>query len=308
MQRYRDAMRVLISWGSKMGGTEGIARSVGAVLSDAGHSVTLLPAAKVKDVAQYEAAIIGGALYAFRWHNDAARLVRRNVSALRRMPVWLFSSGPLDDSADKKELAPVTQVGVLAERIGAQAHVTFGGRLPADAKGFPASAMAKTRAGDWRNPERIRGWGLELSRALPRARPRPSREPAGHSVWRVLAHGAVGWGLCAAIGIVLLKANALWLELLTAPLVFVAIAWHYFKKRGAREALPIAFAFTALCLGLNVGLVLVFMLSSKVMLASTAAAWVPPVLVFLTTWATGALCARLIGNTMKPPGGALSAH
>jgi menaquinone-dependent protoporphyrinogen oxidase len=44
--------------------------------------------------------------------------------------------------------------------------VTFGGRLPADAKGFPASAMAKTHAGDWRDPERIRGWAAEVAMEL----------------------------------------------------------------------------------------------------------------------------------------------
>ena len=31
----------------------------------------------------------------------------------------------------------------MMEKVGAKGHVTFGGRLPADAKGFPASAMAK---------------------------------------------------------------------------------------------------------------------------------------------------------------------
>ena len=53
-----------------------------------------------------------------------------------------------------------------AWRIGAHGHVTFGGRLPADAKGFPASAMAKTHAGDWRDPERIRGWAAEVAMEL----------------------------------------------------------------------------------------------------------------------------------------------
>jgi menaquinone-dependent protoporphyrinogen oxidase len=57
----------------------------------------------------------------------------------------------------------VPQVQELLERIGARGHVTFGGRLPADAKGFPASAMAKTRAGDWRDPERIRGWAADVA-------------------------------------------------------------------------------------------------------------------------------------------------
>lgn len=51
-------------------------------------------------------------------------------------------------------------------RIGARGHVTFGGRLAADAKGFPASAMAKTRAGDRRDPEQVRHWVGAVGDAL----------------------------------------------------------------------------------------------------------------------------------------------
>jgi menaquinone-dependent protoporphyrinogen oxidase len=36
--------------------------------------------------------------------------------------------------------------------------VTFGGRLGPAARGFPAAAIAKTRAGDFRNPERVHAW------------------------------------------------------------------------------------------------------------------------------------------------------
>lgn len=50
--------------------------------------------------------------------------------------------------------------------VGARGEVTFGGFLAADAKGFPASAMAKNNAGDWRNPERIRAWVAEVHEEL----------------------------------------------------------------------------------------------------------------------------------------------
>lgn len=49
---------------------------------------------------------------------------------------------------------------------GARGHVTFGGRLAPDAKGFPASAMAKTNAGDWRDPEHVRGWVAAVAKEL----------------------------------------------------------------------------------------------------------------------------------------------
>lgn len=105
-----------------------------------------------------DAVIVAGALYANRWHSDAWRFVRRNAEALRGLPVWLVSSGPLDDSAERHDLAPTKQVRKWADAVGARGHVTFGGRLASDAKGFPASAMAKTNAGDWRDRAHVQRW------------------------------------------------------------------------------------------------------------------------------------------------------
>ena len=151
-------MRVLVAYGSKMGGTAGIAELVGNALTDAGFQVEVRPAPEVADLGPYDAVIIGGAIYTGHWHRQARRFVKRHSGALRERPVWLFTSGPLDGSA-AEEIPPVPQMQELVERIGAHGHVTFSGRLPADAKWFPASAMAKTHAGDWRDPRADPGLG-----------------------------------------------------------------------------------------------------------------------------------------------------
>jgi menaquinone-dependent protoporphyrinogen oxidase len=93
-----------------------------------------------------------------RWHATARSFVHRNIDALREMPVWLFSSGPLDDSARAGDIAPVPGVQELARQIEARGHMTFGGRLAPDAKGFIAKRMAKKYAGDWRDPQHVREW------------------------------------------------------------------------------------------------------------------------------------------------------
>ena len=158
-------MRVLVAYGSKMGGTAGIAELVGDALTDAGFQADVRPVAEVSRLDRYDAVVIGGALYTGHWHRQARRFVRRHTDTLRERPVWLFSSGPLNGSA-VEEIPPVPQVEELARTIGARGHVTFGGRLPADAKGFPASAMARTHTGDWRDPERIRGWAADVAMEL----------------------------------------------------------------------------------------------------------------------------------------------
>ena len=292
--------RVLVAWGSERGGTEGIARIVADELEREGLAVTLAPAARVRDVRAFDAAVVGGALYANRWHHDARRLVARNVPALRRVPVWLFSSGPLDASADEEALKPTTEVAVLMDRIGAVGHVVFGGRLAPDAKGFPASAMAKTHAGDWRNPDRVRAWAARVGRSLPGAQPRPAIEPPGRSWPRLIAHAVVGWAACAiAMGALLRIAPptvALALHAIAAPLVFAAIAVHYFGARGAREPLPTAAAFVAIVLALDVAVVAGLILGSFAMFGSVVGAWLPLGLVFAVTWLVG-----LVMSTMPWP-------
>jgi len=159
-------MKVLITFGSSRGGTQGLAEMVADGLREEGFTVDVLPPGQVRRLDGYDAVIVGGALYAFRWHRSARRFVKRHTAELRQRPVYLFSSGPLDDSASRGDIPPVKGVKALMERVGAQGHVTFGGRLAPDARGFPASAMAKKNAGDWRDPAHVRDWTRTVASQL----------------------------------------------------------------------------------------------------------------------------------------------
>ena len=151
-------MRILVTVGSARGGTEGLGEMVAGDLREEGFEVDLRPPQQVRRLEGYDAVVVGGALYAFRWHKAARRFVKRHVTELRSRPTYFFSSGPLDDSAAGKDIPPVKGVQALMQRAGARGHVTFGGRLAPDAKGFPASAMAKKHAGDWRDPGQVKEW------------------------------------------------------------------------------------------------------------------------------------------------------
>jgi menaquinone-dependent protoporphyrinogen oxidase len=298
-----NEMRVLVTWGSKRGGTADIGRIVGDALAAKGFDVVAAPVGEVRDLATFDAVIVGGALYANRWAASARRFVGRHVKELRKVPVWLFSSGPLDDSAERGDIPATTQVAVLAERIGAQGHVTFGGRLAPDAKGFPASAMARKMSGDWRNPDRIRAWADGLSRALPEARPRAAVDPPARSVPRLVAHGVVGWALCGASMGALLQlvgpTAATVLHALAAPGVFVLLAWHYFGARGAREPLPTAIAWTAIVALLDLVVVAGVIDGSLALFASVGGVWLPLALIFLAAWATGEILSTMPWETRR---------
>ena len=58
------------------------------------------------------------------------------------------------------------QVQELVERIGARGHVTFGGRLPAGAKGVPGQRHGQDPGRRLAGPERIRGWAADVAMAL----------------------------------------------------------------------------------------------------------------------------------------------
>jgi menaquinone-dependent protoporphyrinogen oxidase len=154
---------------------------IAEVLRLAGFEVDVRAAYSVDSLEGYGAAIVGGALSMGRWHRGARRFVQRHEATLLTLPVWFFSSGPLDDSATHGELAPVPDVQQLANRVRARGHATFGGRLEVDDKGYIAHAMAKRRAGDWRNTVFIQRWAASVAVSLPppeRERwPRMAEEP-----------------------------------------------------------------------------------------------------------------------------------
>ena len=158
--------RVLVAYGSKRGGTAGLADMLGAELVANGLEVKVHDASDVRNLHGFDAVVLGGALYALRWHKVARRFVRRHGLTLQTLPVWLFSSGPLDDSATREEIPPVRYVRKAMDRIGARGHMTFGGRLSADARGFPASSMARDGAGDWRDPDHVRTWAKDIAEHL----------------------------------------------------------------------------------------------------------------------------------------------
>ncbi len=224
-------MKTLVTYGSAHGGTAGIAERIATVLRSAGHDVDLRPAREVHDLASYEAVLVGGALYAMHWQPDARRFVTRYHVALRAREVYFFSSGPLDDSASERVIAPTHEVEQLTRYVGARAHVTFGGRLAPDVKGFPASAMAKKRAGDHRDWERIEGWAREIGAAL--AGPRLPRAPTIDLPSRAVPLGlALFVGVTAiAGGIELMVRSQGWAELPTALLAHSP--FHDFTVPGA---------------------------------------------------------------------------
>ncbi|MFR9799115.1 flavodoxin domain-containing protein [Streptomyces sp. MS06] len=158
---------ILVAYGTKNGSTARIAESVADVLGKEGLTAEALPAAGVRDVTAYDAVVVGGALYAGRWHRDARRFLQRNRRALAERPLWLFSSGPLDASASERDIPPVPAVRRAMARLDAREHITFGGCLEEGAKGRLARMIIRNgKGGDFRDFARIEEWAAHVAGEL----------------------------------------------------------------------------------------------------------------------------------------------
>lgn len=153
-------MRILITAGSRHGGTVGIAETLAAALAEEGFRVELAAPSEVPSLDGYDAVIVGGAIYLGRWHRDARRFVHTHAAALRKRPTYLFSSGPVGTgtSAPASEIPPVPMVRQLMTLVCARGHVTFGGRVSPEGRGALGAAFARRRQGDWRDEEEVRTW------------------------------------------------------------------------------------------------------------------------------------------------------
>lgn len=155
---------VVVAFATRNGGTAEIADWIGAELAAEGVDAQVRPAPAVADISAARAVVLGSGLYGGRWLREAGRFARRHRDALLSVPVWLFSSGPLDASAAWRDTPPPAGVRRIADRIDAVEHVTFGGRLVAGTHGLVARMiLSRGRGGDYRNRGRVDAWAREIA-------------------------------------------------------------------------------------------------------------------------------------------------
>ena len=159
--------RVLVAYASKLGSTAEIAEAIAQVLRDGGHHAVAVPTRDVASLDDYDAVVLGSALYAAYWQRDAHRFVERFREELMARPLWLFSGGPLDRRLARAD-QPITPHGAeITEGLGARDHHTFGGRLRPDAS-VPPQVLQTHRFGDFRDWQKIVEYGYRIGRDLDR--------------------------------------------------------------------------------------------------------------------------------------------
>ena len=113
---------------------------------------------EVSDLAQYDAVILGSAVYMGNWLEGARRFVTEHAGELAARPTWLFSSGP---TGDPPRPAPERAVSIdaITASITPKDHRLFPGKLdrhqlsfPEQQSFWPSVALKATTATGMRSP------------------------------------------------------------------------------------------------------------------------------------------------------------
>ncbi len=183
--------KVLVVYGSRHGGTRGIAERIGDVLRTEGLEADVEAADHVGDARGADAVVVGSGVYMGSWLKEAVDFLQRNQATLAARPLWLFSSGPLPGSSASKSpddpladaLGPAEGPGSggrkkIAELSAAthprDHHVFTGAFDPND----PPRAMSERLvrmmpasknilpAGDFRDWDAIEAWAREIAATI----------------------------------------------------------------------------------------------------------------------------------------------
>jgi menaquinone-dependent protoporphyrinogen oxidase len=158
-------VNVLVAYASKHGTTREVAESIGTTLGEHGLTVEIEEARRVREIARYDAVVVGGGLYMGKWHADARRLLKRHQEELARKSLAVFGMGPdsLDESKVAESRKQLNRALAATPELKPIAVTIFGGALDPKSWRFPFSRLP---AFDARNWDAIRGWAKDLAAKL----------------------------------------------------------------------------------------------------------------------------------------------
>jgi menaquinone-dependent protoporphyrinogen oxidase len=144
---------VLVVYASKHGSTREVAEVISATLQERGDRVELRTAGGVRgSIGHPDLVVLGGAIYAGRWHHDAHRFLRKHRRELSGVPVAVFGMGPRVGTEESWHRSRSQLDHALARRgwLKPVAVTVFGGVDPSQRDREPRRDLR-----DW---DAIRAW------------------------------------------------------------------------------------------------------------------------------------------------------
>jgi menaquinone-dependent protoporphyrinogen oxidase len=164
MSNAQPPLEILVSAASKHGATEEIAGRIGEVLGARQNRVTVSPPNDILDVSDFDAVVLGSAVYAGHWLAAALELARVVAQSDPPKPTWLFSSGPIGDPP-KPEEDPV-DVAEVVVATSARDHRVFSGKIDKTKLSFGEKAIllaVRGQEGDFRDWDEIETWAAQIA-------------------------------------------------------------------------------------------------------------------------------------------------
>lgn len=156
---------ILVTYASKHGSTEEIALRIANRLQlHSDFSVDISPIHAAKHIEEYDALVIGSAIYMGKWLPEVTTFLIENTHLLSQRNVWLFASGPTEKRANnaavKKADVP-EEIRFDVKHINPRDIVEFYGRLDPSQLSFLEKVVVRivgAEAADYRDWENIDLW------------------------------------------------------------------------------------------------------------------------------------------------------
>ena len=162
--------KILVTYATRYGSTVEVAEAIGDELRMAGMEVEVIPVAKVKNLAEYQAAVIGSPIYMGKWLADAQVFVERHQTILRTMPIAYFTVGlTLHEGTEEQRTQATASMQQVKELVPPVATGLFTGKLNRRNLSFVDQAIVtivRAREGDFRDWNAIRSWARDLKKSI----------------------------------------------------------------------------------------------------------------------------------------------
>lgn len=159
--------KILVSYASKHGSTAEIAKVISDILREQKHDVDLVPVDSVSTIKEYDAIILGTAIYMGEWMKEALNFFRNHQ--LEGQALYIFASGPIGDSdihETERDFSLPEALQSLSSTLNIRDSQLFHGKLDLRLLNLAELMRLKVgggKTGDFRHWDHIKLWAHHIS-------------------------------------------------------------------------------------------------------------------------------------------------
>lgn len=160
-------MKILLTSSSKHGSTDEVAAVIAERLRAAHIDVETKRPEDVDSVEEYDAFVLGSAVYMTTWMPEAVDFTTRFRDTLRARPVWAFSVGLA--GLPKGKVSDPMRIGPVLLAIDPEDHMAFAGCFDPSKLSLRERSIAKlggATEGDYRDWDEVRQWADAIATSL----------------------------------------------------------------------------------------------------------------------------------------------